>query len=121
MRRLSFLLIAALCLLTPSSILVAQSPTLTPFRGLIDHLTVEPSGWSNASGDIWHNAISGDGRFVAFQSQSSTIAADDYEDYNGWAYQPFTSVPVTVGVRIGGVVSPLPSNRRSRPKDRRWK
>jgi len=83
MRRCSFLLIAALCVLTPSSFLVAQSQPLTPFRGLIDHITAEPSGWVNATGDIWQNAISGDGRFVVFQSQSSTIAADDYGDYNG--------------------------------------
>src|SRR4029077_17269157 len=77
------LLIAALCVLTPSSILVAQSPPLTPFRGLIDHVTAQPWGWVGATGAIWQNAISGDGRFVVFQSQSSTIAADDYDDYNG--------------------------------------
>ena len=82
MRRLTFPLIAVLCVLTPSSVLVAQSPTLTPFRGLIDHVTVEPSGWGSASGDIWHNSISGDGRYVVFTSPGN-LAADD-DDYNGW-------------------------------------
>jgi hypothetical protein len=84
MRRCLFLLISALCVLTRSSVLVAQSPQLTPFRGLIDHVTAEPSGSVNATGDIWKDAISGDGRFVVFQSDSSTIAPGDYEDNNSW-------------------------------------
>ena len=74
MRRLTFPLIAVLCVLTPSSVLVAQSPGLTPFRGLIDHVTVEPSGWGSASGEVWHDSISGDGRYVVFTSPGNLAA-----------------------------------------------
>jgi hypothetical protein len=41
MRRFSFLPIAVVCVLTVSSGVIAQSPPLTPFRGLIDHVSAE--------------------------------------------------------------------------------
>jgi len=83
MRRLTFPLIAVLCVLTPSSVLVAQSPPLTPFRGLIDHVSADQWGGAYASAEIWHRAISGDGRYVVMNSTSSEMALDDYYDYNG--------------------------------------
>ena len=68
MRRLTFLPIAALCVLIASSVLVAQSPPLTPFRGLIDHVSVDQWGGVPTSNvEIWHRAISGDGRYVVMQ------------------------------------------------------
>lgn len=81
MRRFTFLLIAGLCALTPSSIVIAQSPTLTPFRGLIDHVSVDQWGGTYAGADIWHHAISGDGRYVVFNSSSDMVPNDN--DYNG--------------------------------------
>jgi hypothetical protein len=83
MRRLPILVIAALCTVTRASILVAQSPTLTPFTGLIDHVGADQWGNASASAEVWHGAISGDGRFVVFNSPNANLSADDNEDYNG--------------------------------------
>jgi Tol biopolymer transport system component len=81
MRRLSLLLLAALCVVTRASILVAQSPSLTPFRGLIDHVSVDAWGMANYPADTWHHAISGDGRYVVFNSPGPLVANDND---NGW-------------------------------------
>jgi hypothetical protein len=66
MRRHTFLPLAVLCVLAASSGLVAQSP-LTPFRGLIDHVSVDQSGGAYSNVEIWHRAISGDGRYVVHE------------------------------------------------------
>jgi hypothetical protein len=78
----------ACCILTPSSIRVAQSPPLTPFRGLIDHVSADQ--WGNVTNDsveIWHRAISGDGRYVVMNSLSPNLATNDYDDFN-WSDSP---------------------------------
>ena len=65
MRRFTFLAIAALCVLTASSALVAQSPPLTPFRGLIDHVSVDPLAGATPA------ARSGTARSAATAAMSS--------------------------------------------------
>jgi len=85
MRRLTFPLIAVLCVLTRSSI-VAQSPPLTPFRGLIDHVSADQ--WGNVPTEdveVWHGAISGDGRYVVMSTRNPYLATGEYNDTNGYA------------------------------------
>ena len=84
MRRLPVLAIVALCVLTVSSV-VAQSPPLTPFRGLIDHVSVDQ--WGNVpteNVEIWHRAISGDGRYVVMSTRNPYLATGEYNDNNGY-------------------------------------
>src|SRR5688572_5712571 len=83
MRRLSFLPLAVVCVVTISSAIVAQSPALTPFRGLIDHVSIDQ--WGNVPYEhveIWHQAISGDGRYVVMSSLGN-LGTGDYDDYWG--------------------------------------
>ena len=84
MRRLPFLPIAALCVLTASSV-VAQSPPLTSFRGLIDHVSADQ--WGNVpteNVEISHGAISGDGRYVVMSTANPYLANGEYNDNNGY-------------------------------------
>jgi hypothetical protein len=84
MRRLTFLPLA-LCLLTASSVLVAQSPPLIPFRGLVDHVSADQ--WGNVpteNVEVWHGAISGDGRWVVMSTRNPYLATGDYDDNNGY-------------------------------------
>src|SRR5262245_29255156 len=84
MRRHTFLPLAAVCVLIASAVLIAQAPPLVPFRRLIDHASVDQ--WGNVPYDnveIWHRAISGDGRYVVMNSPSAYLATGDYDDYNG--------------------------------------
>ena len=85
MRRVTLLLLAGLCVLTPASILDAQAPPLTPFRGLIDHVSADPwGGVPSARVEIWHRAISGDGRYVVMNSTLSYLDNSDNDDSNGY-------------------------------------
>src|SRR5437773_2498978 len=72
----------ALTFPTPASVIHAQSapPPLTPFRGLIDHVSAAAwGGVPNGSTDIAldGHVISGDGRFVVMSSNASDIADHD--------------------------------------------
>jgi hypothetical protein len=79
MRRPTFIAIAALCVLIASSVLVAQSPPLTPFRGLMDHVTTTHwGGAANATSDGGVRSISGDGRYVVFNSREWEFVEDDF-------------------------------------------
>src|SRR5262245_56836608 len=83
MRRLARLTGVALCGLLSSSVLIAQSaPPLTPFRCLLDH--VSQTWWGGVPGGTSDNtvhALSGDGRFVVFNSNAWDLIQNDY---NGW-------------------------------------
>ena len=65
----------------PSPVAVAQSappPELTPFRGLIDHVSAAPNGWlPSSSVENWPRSISGDGRFVVMESMSWDLVPND--------------------------------------------
>ena len=63
-----------------SSVVVAQSaPPLTPFRGLIDHVTTTIwGGVAGGSSDSNVHSISGDGRHVVFSSGASDLVPNDY-------------------------------------------
>jgi hypothetical protein len=55
---------------SPAPVAVAQGgpPPLTPFRGLIDHVSAAPSGWPpSGSVESGSHAISGDGRYVVME------------------------------------------------------
>ena len=83
MRRYTLLPLAAVCVFSAG--LVAQSPPpSTPFRGFIDLVSADRSGFAYGDGNIWYRAISGDGRYVVMHSYSADLATDDYEDNNGW-------------------------------------
>src|SRR5688572_14106364 len=85
MRRLTVLPIAVLCVLTAASVPVAQSPTLAPFRGLIDHVSADQ--WGNVpteNVEVWHGAISGDGRYVVMSTRNPYLAHGEYNDTNGY-------------------------------------
>src|SRR5688572_21753978 len=85
MRRRTFLLLAVVCVLSVSSGLVAQSPPLTPFRGLIDHVSADQ--WGNVpteNVEVWHGAISGDGRYVVMSTRNPYMANGEYNDNNGY-------------------------------------
>ena len=85
MRRLSLLPLAALCVLSSSSVVVSQSPPLTPFRGLIDHVSVNDGGSVPYQPvEISHGAISGDGRWVVMNSVSPSLTTGVYDDFNGY-------------------------------------
>jgi hypothetical protein len=79
MRRFTLLLIAALCVFNASSALVAQAPPLTPFRGLIDHVTTTVSGSvANNTSEGGVRSISGDGRYVVFSSSDWELVPNDF-------------------------------------------
>jgi hypothetical protein len=85
MRPFTLLLIAALCVLTASPVVVAQSPPLTSFRGLIDHVSADQ--WGNVpteNVEVWHGAISGDGRYVVMSTRNPYLANGEYNDTNGY-------------------------------------
>src|SRR6185436_1694279 len=79
MRRLAILSCIAFFGLASSSGLVAQSgPPLTPFRGLIDHVSQNLWGMPSSGGNEGTaHAISGDGRYVVFDSMAWDIVPDD--------------------------------------------
>src|SRR5262245_29439855 len=83
MRRLAILSGIAFFGFASSPGLVAQSgPPLTPFRGLIDH--VSQNTWGTAASGFSEggaHAISGDGRYVAFSSLAWDVVPDDF---NNW-------------------------------------
>src|SRR5262245_15123329 len=80
MRRFVLVTGVAICSLSSSSVIVAQSaPPLTPFSGLIDHVSQTmwggvPSGTSDSTAQ----ALSGDGRYVVFSSNASDLVPNDY-------------------------------------------
>jgi hypothetical protein len=85
MRRFTLLLIAALCAFTVSPVVIAQSPPLTAFRGLIDHVSADQ--WGNVpteNVEVWHGAISGDGRYVVMSTRNPYLANGEYNDTNGY-------------------------------------
>jgi len=81
MRRfaLAVAVVLGLAALTTSSVLTAQSaPPLTPFRGLIDHVSVNMNGWPSGTSQSDVHSISGDGRFVVFSSNASDLVSNDW-------------------------------------------
>jgi hypothetical protein len=80
MRRLALVTVAAICIFCLPSALIAQStPPLTPFRGLVDHIS--QTFWGGVPGghsDGAVHAISGDGRYVVFSSGAWDLIPDDY-------------------------------------------
>jgi hypothetical protein len=88
MRRHTFLPLAVVCGVLASAVLIAQPPPLVPFRGLIDHVSVDQwGGVPQDNVEIWHRAISGDGRYVVMNSLSPNLATNDYDDFN-WSDSP---------------------------------
>ena len=70
-----------LAYLTPASVIHAQSgpPPLTPFHGLIDHVSQTLSGSvPGGNSDSGVHAISGDGRYVVFSSGAWDLVPNDY-------------------------------------------
>jgi hypothetical protein len=71
----------ALAYQTPASVIHAQSgpPPLTPFHGLIDHVSQTMSGGvPGGNSDSGVHAISGDGRYVVFSSGAWDLVPNDY-------------------------------------------
>src|SRR5262245_52671089 len=79
MRRLPLLTgVVVIGCLASSSDLVSQSPpALTPFRGLVDHVSRSMSGSITGYNDSGPRAISGDGRYVAFSSNVADLVPAD--------------------------------------------
>ncbi len=88
-----------------SPVLVAQSgPPLTPFRGLIDHVTTTIwSGVASGSSDSSVHSISGDGRHVAFSSGASDLVPNDYNGLDDvFLRDRMTGVTTRVSVASNG-------------------
>src|SRR6185369_10860212 len=65
----------------PSPVALAQSnpPPLTPFRGLIDHVSATPQGFPpSSSAQSAPRSISGDGRYVVFDSNAADLIPNDF-------------------------------------------
>jgi hypothetical protein len=70
MRRLAFVIVAAICTLTSSAVLVAQSaPPLIPFRGLTDHVTT--TMWGQVPGGSSESNVHSISGFVLGQATLS--------------------------------------------------
>jgi len=73
--------LVTLAYLTPASVIHAQSgpPPLTPFHGLIDHVSQTMAGSvPGGNSDSGVHAISGDGRYVVFSSGAWDLVPNDY-------------------------------------------
>jgi hypothetical protein len=80
-RKAAALALLAAAIARSSSVVVAQSaaPTLTPFRGLIDHVTTTIwGGVASGSSEGNVHSISGDGRYVVFSSGAPDLVPNDY-------------------------------------------
>src|SRR5436190_22600416 len=105
MRRLAFVTVVAICSLTSSAVLVAQSaPPLTPFRGLIDHLTRTTwGGVAGGSSDSNVHSISSDGRYVVFSSGAWDLVPNDYNGLDDvFLRDRMTGVTTRVSVAASG-------------------
>ncbi|HMD37508.1 MAG TPA: LamG-like jellyroll fold domain-containing protein, partial [Vicinamibacterales bacterium] len=108
MRRLAFVTVVAICSLTSSAVLVAQSaPPLTPFHGLMDHVTTTMWGQAaNGSSDSNVHSMSGDGRYVVFSSGAWDLVANDYNGLDDvFLRDRMTGVTTRVSVADNGAES----------------
>jgi hypothetical protein len=92
--------------LSPAPIGLAQSPPpVTPWRGLIDHVSASSSGaLPQGSADLAAHAISGDGRYVVMHSMAYDLVPDDWN----WETDVFlrdrqTGATTRLSVGDGGV------------------
>jgi len=89
-----------------SRVVVAQSapPTLTPFRGLIDHVTTTIwGGVASGSSDSSVHSISGDGRHVVFSSGAWDLVPNDYNGLDDvFLRDRMTGVTTRVSVAASG-------------------
>ena len=94
---------------SPAPIGHAQSttPTLVPWRGLLDHVSVGASGWATSG---WvrtsARAISADGRFVVMDSQSSELVPGDSNFQSDvFLRDRMTATTTRVSIGAGGTES----------------
>src|SRR6185436_3994350 len=81
MRRFMFPLIAAVCVLVPT--IVSAQSAAPPWSGIVaDEARPATPGFSSGSNEMNSRAMSGDGRFVVFDSNLSHLVSGDTNNWN---------------------------------------